>query len=116
MFTSPSHHLGDSWYFVDDDKVHMFYLTCPENVERHTAWDIGHAVSTDLRNWQIEEIILRRGEPDSFDGRCPATGSVIKAFGRYWLSYTGNWNGPQPLVSPSRSDNLYIGKKSVKIQ
>ncbi|NMC55375.1 MAG: hypothetical protein GYA48_17250 [Chloroflexi bacterium] len=111
MLKHSGHHLGDSWYFVDGQTIHCFYLTCPENIERHTSWDIGHAVSNDLINWQIEEIVLRKGEPESYDGRCPATGSVIRAAGRYWMAYTGNWNGPQPTVAMAVSDDLYHWEK-----
>src|SRR5512139_362929 len=107
MLKHPGNHLGDSWYFIEGDVAHCFYLTCPEGVERHTAWDIGHATSTNLVDWKIVDIILRRGAPGSYDGRCAATGSVIKAYGRYWLAYTGNWNGPKPCVAIAVSDNLY---------
>ena len=41
----------------------------------------------------------------------PATGSVIKVLNRYWLAYTGNWNGPQPSVAIAVSDDLYHWEK-----
>ncbi|NPV55153.1 MAG: family 43 glycosylhydrolase [Anaerolineae bacterium] len=111
MLKHDGNYLGDSWYFVEGDEAHCFYLTCPMGIERHTAWDIAHAVSKDLVNWDIKGVILRRGEPGSYDGRCPATGSVIKKNGRYWMAYTGNWNGPQPSVALSVSDDLYHWQK-----
>ena len=78
MLIHPGNHLGDAWYYVDGDTVHCFYLTCPESVERYTSWDIGHATSTNLVDWTIHDIILRKGEPDSYGGRCPAAGSAIR--------------------------------------
>ena len=111
MLTHPGNHLGDTWYYVDGGTVHCFYLTCPESVERHTAWDIGHATSTNLVDWTLHGIILRRGAPGSYDGRCPATGSVIRFRDRYWLAYTGNWNGPQPVVALAVSDDLFHWQK-----
>jgi len=37
MLIYPGNHLGDTWYYVKDDLIHCFYLTCPDNVARHTA-------------------------------------------------------------------------------
>ncbi|MBA4419625.1 MAG: hypothetical protein C0391_00580 [Anaerolinea sp.] len=111
MLKHPGNHLGDSWYFIEDQKVHCFYLTCPESIERHTAWDIAHAISSDLFHWELKGIILSRGDPGSYDDRCPATGSVIKQAGRYWLAYTGNWNGPQPSAALAVSDDLFCWHK-----
>jgi beta-fructofuranosidase len=111
MLKHSGNHLGDSWYFIKDDTIHCYYLTCATSVERHTAWNIGHATSEDLVNWRIEDTILRPGVPGSYDGICPATGSVIEAFGRYWMAYTGNWQGPKPTVAMAVSDDLYNWKK-----
>jgi len=111
MLTHPGNHLGDSWYFIEGETVHCFYLTCPESVERHTAWDIGHATSTDLKNWMLQPLVLYKGQPSDYDGRCPATGSVIRFKDRYWLAYTGNWNGPLPTVAIAVSDDLYHWEK-----
>lgn len=111
MFIHPGNHLGDTWYFVENDIIHMFYLTCPNSVERHTAWAIAHAVSSDLIHWEKAGIILSRGTPDSYDGRCPATGSVLHFNNKYWLAYTGNWNGPIPTVAIAQSDDLFNWEK-----
>ncbi|MGH2544720.1 MAG: hypothetical protein ACRDIB_18160, partial [Ardenticatenaceae bacterium] len=113
MLTHPGNHLGDSWYYVEGDTIHCFYLTCPERVERHTSWDIGHATSPNLTDWEIHDLVLRKGPPDSYDGRCPATGSILRFHDRYWLAYTGNWNGPQPTVALALSDDLYHWEKLV---
>jgi beta-fructofuranosidase len=91
MFTKPGHHIGDTWYFVQSDCVHMFYLTCPLAVPRHTRWSIGHAVSHNLVDWQDVGIVLQPGAPGSWDGICLATGSVTAFDGRYYMAYTGNF-------------------------
>lgn len=111
MLLHPGNHLGDTWYFVDGETIHCFYLTCPESVKRHTSWEIGHATSINLVDWDIHDLVVRKGEPGSYDGRCPATGSVICFQGRYWLAYTGNWNGPQPTVALAVSDDLHRWEK-----
>ena len=60
MLRHEGNHIGDSWYFVKDGVCHCYYLTCPETVERHTAWDIAHAVSTDLVHWENQGIVFSR--------------------------------------------------------
>jgi beta-fructofuranosidase len=111
MLIHPGNHLGDTWYYVRDDVAHCFYLTCPDTIERHTAWDIGHATSADLVHWDIHDLALRKGEPDEYDGICPATGSIIRHQNRYWLAYTGNHGGPIPTVAIAVSDDLYQWEK-----
>jgi beta-fructofuranosidase len=111
MLIQPGHHIGDSWYYVEEATIHCYYLTCPDSVERHTAWDIGHATSTNLVDWDIQPLALRKGPPGSYDGRCPATGSVLRFDDRYWLAYTGNWDGPEPTVALAVSDDLFHWEK-----
>ncbi len=111
MLVHLGNYIGDSWYYVEGDTIHCFYLTCPASVPRHGAWDIGHATSSNLVDWTIHDLALRKGETDSYDGLCPATGSVIHFGERYWMAYTGNWNGPQPTVAIAVSDDLYHWEK-----
>jgi beta-fructofuranosidase len=100
------HHLGDAWFCADGDRFHCFFLVCPDTVPRHTAWDIGHASSTDLRRWTHHGIVLRRGAGDAWDGACLATGSVLRHGGRLWMAYSGNWFGPRPAVGMAWSADL----------
>jgi len=111
MLRVPGHHLGDSWYCVAGERVHCFFLVCPDSVARHTAWDIGHASSTDLRNWVDHGVVLRRGPAGAWDGLCLATGTVLHRGGRFWMAYTGNWFGPQPAVGLAVSDDLHYWEK-----
>ena len=113
MLAVPHHHLGDSWYCVDDGRIHCFFLICPESMPRHTAWDIAHASSSDLRTWVDHGIVLRRGEPGAWDGVCLATGTVLRRGGHFWMAYTGNWLGPQPAVGLAASSDLHNWKKCV---
>ena len=89
MFRKTGHYIGDAWYHIEGDTAHMFYLTRPDSIPRHTHWSIGHAHSTDLINWQDHGIILTPGDSQAWDGICPATGSVLKVKDRYWMAYTG---------------------------
>ena len=111
MFTKDDHHIGDTWYYVHENEVHMFYLTCSASIRRHSCWSIGHAVSSDLTNWHDHGIILAPGEENSWDGLCPATGSIIKHNDLYYMAYTGNFAGPKPTVGLAISQDLYTWEK-----
>ena len=111
MFQKPGYHIGDTWYFVNENVVHMFYLTCPTNIPRHSRWSIGHAVSNDLIHWQDQGIILEPGNEGTWDGICPATGSALKYKDQFWMAYTGNYAGPEPTVGFAVSSDLYHWQK-----
>ncbi|MBI4516647.1 MAG: hypothetical protein HY699_12620 [Deltaproteobacteria bacterium] len=112
MLRIPGHHLGDSWYYVDGEQVHCFFLICPDTTTRHMAWDIARASSFDLTNWVYHGIVLSRGSAEAWDGICLATGSVLNRGGCFWMAYTGNWFGPQPAVGLAVSHNLHDWQKA----
>lgn len=112
MLRVPSHHLGDSWYSVDGNRAHCFFLICPDTTPRHAAWDIGHASSLDLTNWMYHGIVLRRGPAEAWDGLCLATGSVLRHGDLFWMAYTGNWCGPRPAVGLAVSRDLCDWRKA----
>lgn len=109
MLIDPGHRLGDSWFIVaPDDVVHCYYLVCNDDVERHTAWDIAHATSTDLVNWELHGIVLDRGADDDWDGGCLATGSVIDdGSGGYLMAYTARWNERSVATGLATSPDLF---------
>ena len=92
------------------ESVH--YLTQPNTIERHTAWDIAHATSSDLRNWELHGLVIGRGPDDAWDGVCIATGSVTRFQDRYWMAYTGRWNEPQVAVGLAVSQDLFRWEKA----
>jgi len=87
MYVHEGNHMSDAWYFVDDNVVHMFYLTQPLGTPGPPV--VGHAVSDDLGRWERLAPALRTGSPGSWDDLRLCTGSVIKRDDRYWLAYTG---------------------------
>ena len=111
MLEHPGCHLGDSWYIVADDTVHCFYLVCPDTVERHTAWDIAHATSRDLIEWDLHGTVVERGQPGEWDGNCLATGSVVRYRDSYVMAYTARWNELGVATGIARSDDLYTWHK-----
>ena len=113
MLIHPGHHIGDSWYTIAGDTIHCYYLTCPDSIERHTAWDIGHATSTNLVDWDIQSLVLRKGPPGSYDGRCPATGSVLRFNDRYWLAVGGTYIIKPWLQLQVAYFHVFVDKSSI---
>lgn len=111
MYRLETKQICDTWYYVDGDQAHMFYLVCPKDRPRHTRWDFGHAVSDDLVNWKECEIALEPGPADAWDGKTLATGSVKRFRDRYYMAFTGNFSGPAPAVGIAVSDDLYHWEK-----
>jgi len=116
MFRLEHHHIGDPWFFVEDDLAHMWFLTQPTSLpadERGKHWDIGYAVSSDLRVWEYRGIALKRGWGDAWDSGKLATGCVIKRNDLYWMAYTGHrrrWFGVQ-RAGLAWSDDLVRWRK-----
>jgi beta-fructofuranosidase len=89
MLQDPGHYIGDAWYYVAGDVVHAFYLVCPESVPPHTRWDIGHATSRDLVNWELHSLALTHGDAGTWS-ECLATGSIFRRNGRYGMAFTSH--------------------------
>ena len=87
------HWLWDFWFAVDGEDVHVFYLQAPRSLGdpelRHHNATIGHAVSRDLRRWEVLPDALGTGAPGAFDDLATWTGSVVRHDGRWHLFYTG---------------------------
>jgi beta-fructofuranosidase len=95
MLRLPDHWLWDSWYTMDDDgRHHAFFLRAsralldPERRHRHAS--IGHAVSTDLRHWDLVADALVPADGPAWDDLATWTGSVVRGPDQRWyLFYTG---------------------------
>jgi beta-fructofuranosidase len=89
----PDKWVWDFWLAVDGDSHHAFYLQAPRSlgraVLRHHNASIGHAVSTDLREWTVLPDALRPGPRGSWDDLATWTGSVTRHDGRWKMLYTG---------------------------
>jgi beta-fructofuranosidase len=89
----PDHWLWDFWFAVDGDDVHVFYLQAPRSLGdpelRHHHATIGHAVSRDLRRWEVLPDALGAGAPGAFDDLATWTGSIVRHDGRWHLFYSG---------------------------
>jgi beta-fructofuranosidase len=114
----PGHWIWDFWFAQSGDDVHVFFLHAPRDLAdpelRHGHARIGHAVSRDLRAWEVLPNALDPGRPGSFDDQATWTGSVLAADGRWQLFYTGistREDGLVQRIGLATSDDLLSWEK-----
>lgn len=95
--------IWDSWYARDGGRHHAFYLQStrdlPHPDHRHVNVSVGHAVSDDLRHWEVLADALRPAEEPRWDDYTTWTGSVVQApDGRWLMFYTGSSRADRGLV------------------
>ncbi len=85
--------IWDSWYAREGDAHHAFFLAAPRALGdpelRHVNAVVGHAVSTDLREWTHLPDALIPGRPGRFDDLAIWTGSVVRHGDVWRMFYTG---------------------------
>ncbi|CUR59540.1 conserved hypothetical protein [metagenome] len=84
--------IWDSWIADDGDRYHLFFLQAPRELAdptlRHARATVGHAVSTDLVDWEVLPDALRP-TPGGWDDVAIWTGSVVRGDdGRWRMFYT----------------------------
>lgn len=83
----------DFWLADSGTRYHVFYLQAPKSLGdqhlRHRHATVGHAVSTDLREWHVLPDALAPGPPGSWDDRATWTGSTIRHDDSWSMFYTG---------------------------
>lgn len=101
----PTQWVWDFWFAQDGADTHMFYLQAPRHLVqehlRHWNVSIGHAVSQDLRQWQVLPDALAPSPPDipePFDNYTTWTGSIIRHKSLWWMFYTGSKRSEEGLV------------------
>ncbi len=115
----PDRWIWDSWYVWDGDLCHAFYLCASRGLydpnRRHRNTNIGHAISKDLKNWEILPDALSPSDSPAWDSWTTWTGSVVKADdGRWWMFYTGTsreTNGDVQTIGAATSDDLITWTK-----
>ncbi len=86
--------IWDSWYVFDGENYHAFYLRASRALgnpdRRHRNPYVGHAISKDLKNWEVVADAIAISDPPAFDSWTTWTGSTVKADdGTWWMFYTG---------------------------
>jgi beta-fructofuranosidase len=98
----PDKWVWDFWFVRRGGERHLFYLQAPRSLGdvslRHHNATIGHAVSGDLRDWQVLPDALHPGPDGSWDDLATWTGSAIGHDGRWYMLYTGINRAEQGLV------------------
>ncbi|MEN9752691.1 MAG: hypothetical protein RL670_382, partial [Actinomycetota bacterium] len=116
----PGQWVWDSWYAFDGENHHAFYLQAsralgdPDRRHRHPS--IGHAISSDLKNWKVVADAIAVGDEPEFDAWTTWTGSVVRDdSGLWWMFYTGgsraNQNGLAQAVGAATSTDLITWTK-----
>ena len=89
----PQAWVWDTWYAVDGDTVHAFFLHASRSLgdpqQRHLAARVGHATSRDLVHWEPAPFALEAGPPGAWDELATWTGSVIRDGDGWLMAYTG---------------------------
>lgn len=88
------HWLWDHWVLDSGDAYHLFFLRASRALHdperRHFNASLGHAVSQDLRTWQLLPDALVHSDGPAFDDKAIWTGStVLKPDGTMRIFYTG---------------------------
>jgi beta-fructofuranosidase len=119
MLQLPDQWVWDFWFAREGSRHHVFFLKAPKSLvdpdERHWNARIGHAVSDDLRTWQILPDALGPGPAGGFDDKATWTGSVLEHDGRWFLFYTGISAAERGLVQRiglATSDDLLTWERA----
>ena len=92
MLSRESEWVWDSWYVVDGNELHAFYLMAPKSLGdsslRHFNARVGHSISTNGRDWEHLPEAFGPSEA-GFDDLAIWTGSIVKHDGLWHMFYTG---------------------------
>ena len=110
----PGQWVWDSWFVFDGQNHHAFYLQASRGLvdpnRRHRNVTVGHAISSDLRNWTVVADALAPSESPAPDSWTTWTGSIVKSDdGLWWMFYTGTSredHGERQTVCAATSSDL----------
>ena len=98
----PDKWIWDFWLAEERGRFHLFYLQAPRALgdpnRRHWHASIGHAVSTDLVDWEVCPDALGPGQPGAWDDLSTWTGSIQRRGDLWYLLYTGTSHAENGLV------------------
>ncbi|MEJ2044454.1 MAG: glycoside hydrolase family 68 protein [Reinekea sp.] len=111
--------LWDSWYIQHNDIGHVIFLQANRSLGdpelRHWHASIGHAISTDLVNWEYLGTCFEPARGESWDNKTTWTGCIIDDDkGLFHLFYTGTSdkeNGLYQRIGHAISKNLHDWKR-----
>ncbi len=111
--------IWDFWLVDDGPDHHVFYLQAPTALGdpglRHWHASIGHAVSSDLTDWEVLPDALGPGAEGTWDDYSTWTGSIVSHADRWHLLYTGTSraeDGRIQRIGRAVSDDLIHWERS----
>jgi beta-fructofuranosidase len=115
----PGQWVWDSWFAFDGTNHHVFYLQASRALDdpnrRHRNTTVGHAISTDLKNWTVVIDALAPSDSPAPDSWTTWTGSVVRQDDGNWrMFYTGTSredDGQRQTVCAATSADLYTWTK-----
>ena len=94
--------LWDTWIFDWQGQYHLYYLETQKDL-----WDhVGHAVSSDLINWEQCASIPTKGAPGDWNEEATLTGMVVPHEGKFYMFVGATWNKVQ-VIGLYTSPDLY---------
>ena len=111
-FAEPGVHVIDHALIEKNGEHHLFYIrgTAATSWSEFPTANFGHAVSTDLKNWRIENPVLQT-EPGAWDGYQVWAPYVMEHGGKYYMFYTGVNDSVSQAIGLAVSDDLYRWKR-----
>ncbi len=113
-FMRADHWVWDFWIARDDGVYHLFFLQAPRSLGdpelRHWHATVGHAVSTDLTNWDYIGTCFGPSPGPAWDDGTTWTGSILRHEGLWHLFYTGTAQADgcrKQRIGRAVSDDLY---------
>src|SRR6266536_286792 len=111
--------MWDFWLADTGEEYHLFFLRASRALHdphrRHRRASIGHARSTDLRDWTLLPDALVPADSPAFDDLATWTGSVVQAPDGTWhMFYTGisrREDGLDQRIGVATSDDLVTWHK-----
>jgi beta-fructofuranosidase len=95
--------IWDPWLAVDGADYHVYFLQAPRRIGdpelRHRNVSIGHAVSQDLRHWELlPDALHPAADAGAWDDFTTWTGSVIRHESLWYMFYTGGKRSEDALI------------------
>ena len=121
MLSLEDYWIWDSWIVADGGTYHMYFLQAPRSLEegwrRHTAAQLGHATSTDLRTWEYHGLVLEPAPVGAWDDLALWTGSTVRGDDGVWrmfytaISTRGGHGVKSQKIGLAESDDLYTWRR-----
>lgn len=117
----------DFWHVQDQGTHHLFYLQAPKALGdpelRHRSATVGHATSTDLRDWTEHGTVLAPGGAGSIDATATWTGSIVRGADGLWrMFYTAaiflqrDCAANIETIAVAISDDLFTWRKDPSVE